>query len=221
MSNSSWPHGLRHTRLPCPSLSPRVGPRSCLLNWGCHPTVSALFSFCLQSFPASGSFPRSQLSGGQNIGASALASVLPKRIQGWFPLGLTGFISLLSRGLSKVFSSTAIWKYQFFGAQPSLWSSSHICTWLLERPEVQSLNHWTAREAPVLYCWLGFPGGSDGKESSCNAGDLGSIPRWGKSPGGGHGNPCRGESCLENPHGQRNLVATGHGVTKSLTQLNN
>ena len=205
MSDSSQPHGLQHMRLPYPSLSPGVSPSSCPLNWGCHPTVSALFSFCLQSFQASGSFPRSQLSGGQNIGASALASFLPKSVQGWFPLGLTGFISLLSRGLSKVFSSTKIWKYHFFSAQLFSRFSCHIRTWLLERPEVQSLNHQTSREAPVLYYWLGFPGGSDGKESACNAGDLGSIPGWGKSPGGGHSNPCHC-SCLENPHGQRNLV---------------
>ena len=89
---------------------------------------------CLQSFPASGSFPVSQLfaSGGQSIGASA--SVLPMNIQDWFPLGLTGLISLLSKGLSSVFSSTTIWKRQFFSAQPSLWSNSHIHTWLLGKP---------------------------------------------------------------------------------------
>ena len=90
--------------------------------------------FCLQSFPASGSFPVSQFfaSGGQSIGVSA--SVLPMNIQGWFPLGLTGLISLLSKGLSRVFSSTIIWKHQFLDAQPSLWYSSHIHTWLLEKP---------------------------------------------------------------------------------------
>ena len=91
----------------------------------CHPTISSSvtpFSSCLQYFPASGSFPMSQLfiSGGQSIGTSASASVLPMNIQGWFPLGLTGLISLLSKGLSRVFSSTTTWKYQFFGAQPSL-----------------------------------------------------------------------------------------------------
>ena len=93
------------------------------------------FSSCPQSFPASGFFPMSQLftTGGQGIGASASASVLPMSIQGWFPLGLTGFIFLQSKGLSGVFSSTTIWKHQFFGTQPSLWSSSHICTLLLEK----------------------------------------------------------------------------------------
>ena len=94
------------------------------------------FSSCLLSFPASGSFPMSQLfiSGGQSIGASASASVLLKNIQGWFPLGLTGLSSLLSKGLSRVFSKTTVWNHQFFGTQPSLWTNSHIHTWLLEKP---------------------------------------------------------------------------------------
>ena len=104
--------------LPCPLVS------SCPLNRWCHLTISsslALF-FCLQFFPASGSFPMSQLfaSSGQRIGASASASVLPMNIQGWFPSGLTGLISLLSKGLSSIFSNTTIWKYQFFGTQLSL-----------------------------------------------------------------------------------------------------
>ena len=95
---------------------------------------SVTLSSCLQSFPASGSFPMSQLfaSGGQSIGAPA--SVLLKSIQGWFPLGFIGWISFLSEGLSRVFSSTTVQKLQFFGALSSLLSSSHICTWLLERP---------------------------------------------------------------------------------------
>ena len=116
------PHGLQHARLPCPSLSPRVCSNSCPLSWWCHPTVSS-FSSCSQSFPASGSSPMSQLfaSGSQSTGASASASVLPVNIQGWFPLGLTGLISLQSKGLSRVFSSTKIWKHQFFGIQLSLW----------------------------------------------------------------------------------------------------
>ena len=97
---------------------------------------AAPFFFCLQSFPASGSFQISQFfaSGGQNIGAPALASVLPMNIQDWFPLGLTGLISLLSKGLSRVFSSATIQKYQFFNAQFSLWSNSYIHTWLLGKP---------------------------------------------------------------------------------------
>ena len=135
LHNSLWPHGLQHTRLPCPSLSPGVCSNSCPLSQWCNPTISssiAPFSSCPQSFPVSGSFPMSWLftSGGQSFGASA--SVLPMNIQGWFPLGLTGLISLQSKGLSGVLSSTTVWKHQFFGAQPSLWSSSHIHTWLLE-----------------------------------------------------------------------------------------
>ena len=98
--------------------------------------IPPCLSFCLQPFPASGYFPMSQLfaSGGQSIGASASAWLLPVNIQGWFPLGLTGLISLLFKGLSKVFSSTRLQKHQFFATQSSLWSDSHIHTWLLEKP---------------------------------------------------------------------------------------
>ena len=132
-------HRLQHVRLPCPSLSPRVCSNSCPLSQWCHPAISSCvvpFSSCLQFSPASGSFPMSQLfaSGGQSIGASASALVLPMNIQGWSSLVLIGLISLLSKGLSRVFSSTTIWKHQFFGAQPSLWSHSHIDTWLLGKP---------------------------------------------------------------------------------------
>ena len=124
-SGSLWPHGLQHTWLPCRSPSPRVCSNSCSLSWWCYLIISsseAPFSFCLQSFPASGSFPMSQLfaSGGQSIGASASTSVLPMNIQGWFPLGLTGLISLQSKGLSRVFSSTTIRKHQFFSTQLSI-----------------------------------------------------------------------------------------------------
>ena len=124
MSVSLQPHGLKHARLPCPSLSLGVCSNSCPLSWWCHPTISssiAPFSSCPQSFPASGSFPMSQLftSGGQSIGASASTSVLPMSIQGWFPLGLTGLISWQSKELSRVFSNTFP-KHQFFGTQPSL-----------------------------------------------------------------------------------------------------
>ena len=140
MSNSLWPHGLQHTRPHWPSPSPKVCPSSCPLHWWCHPAISSsdtLFSFCPQSFPASGNFPMSQLfaQDDQNTGASASASVLPIKIQGWFPLRLTGLISLLSTGLSGVFSSTTVWRHQFFGALPSLRSSSHNHTWLLGRPQ--------------------------------------------------------------------------------------
>ena len=135
VSNCLWPHGLQHARLPCPSLSPRVCSDSHLLSRWYHPTISSSvvpFSSCPQSFAASGSFPMNQLftSGGQRIEAS----VLPMNIHGWFPLGLTDLISLLSKGLSRVFSSTTIQKFQFFSAQPSLWSNSHTHTWLLEKP---------------------------------------------------------------------------------------
>ena len=115
------PHGLQHARLPCPSSIPGACSNACPLSQWCHPTTSSSvvpFS-CLQSFPASGSFPLSQFftSGGQRIGASALASVLLVNIQGWFPLRLTSLISLLTKGLSRVFSSTIIKKNQFFSAQ--------------------------------------------------------------------------------------------------------
>ena len=127
------PHALQHVRLPCPSLSPWVCSNSCLLNQWCHPSISASvthFSSCPQSFPASGSFPLSQLiaSGGQSTGASASASVLPMNIQDWFPLGLTGFI-LQSKGLLRVFSSTTVRKHQFFGASLLYGPPLNICTW--------------------------------------------------------------------------------------------
>ena len=131
MSDSLLPHRLQHTRLPCLPLPPGVCSNSCSLSQWCHSTISSSvshFSSCPQCFPASGSFPISRLftSGGQSIGALASAQVLPISIHGWFPLRLTGLISLLSKGLSKVFSSTTVWKYQFLGALPSLWSPSWI-----------------------------------------------------------------------------------------------
>ena len=139
MSYSLWPNGLQHDRLLCLTLSPGVFPNSCQLNQWCYPTISSSatpLSLCLQSFPASGSLPMRRLfaSGGQSTGASASASALPINIPGWFPLGSTGLVSLLSKGLSRILSSTTIQKHQFFGAQPSSWSNSHICTWLLEKP---------------------------------------------------------------------------------------
>ena len=130
---------MNSSTLPCPSLSPEVCSNSCPLSLWCYLTIissAAPFCFCLQSFPASGYFPMSWLfaSGGQYIGASASASVLPMNIQDWFPLGLIGLISLLSKGLSRVLSSSTVQKHQFFGTQPSLWSTPHIHTWLLEKP---------------------------------------------------------------------------------------
>ena len=133
-----WPHGSQHTRLPCPPLSPRVCSNPCPLNQWCYLTISSsaiCFSFCLQSLPASESFPMISSSHqvAQSTGASASASVLPMSIQGWFPLGLTGLTSVLSTGLSRVFSSTTIWKCQFSCAYLFLWSNSHIHTQLLEK----------------------------------------------------------------------------------------
>ena len=124
VSNSLWPRGLHHTRLSCPSPTARVCSNLCPLSRWWHPTIPSSvvpFSSRLQSFPASGSFPMSRFftSGGQSIGASASASVLPMNIQDWFPLGVTGWISLLSKGLSRVFSNTTVQKHQFFGAQLS------------------------------------------------------------------------------------------------------
>ena len=114
MSDSLWPHELQHTRPPCPSPTPGDHPNPCPLSWWCHPTISSSvvpFSSCPQSFPASGSFQMSQLfaSGGQSIGVSASTSVLTMNTQDWFPLGWTGWISLQSRGLSRVFSNTTLW----------------------------------------------------------------------------------------------------------------
>ena len=134
-----WLLDLQHARLLCPSLSLWVCSDSCPLSQWYHPTILssvAPFSSCPPFLPASGAFPVSQLfkSDGQNIGALASASVLPMNIQGWFPLGLNGLISLQSTWLSRVFSSTSVQKCQFFGAQPSLWSNSHMHTWLLQKP---------------------------------------------------------------------------------------
>ena len=131
LSDSTWLHGLQPARPPSPSTSPRVYSNSCPLSQWCHSTISSSvtpFSSCPQSFLALESFPMSQLfaSGGQSTGASVSASVLPMNIQ--------GLISLQSLGLSRVFSRTTIQKYQFFGTHSSLWSNSHICTWLLEKP---------------------------------------------------------------------------------------
>ena len=139
VSDSLQLHGLQHASLLCPPTSPGVGLNSCPLSRWSYPiilTSAAPFSFCLQFFPISGSFPVSQLfaSGGQSIRALASETVLPMNIQGWFPLELTGWISLWPKGLSRVFSSTTIQKHQFFSTQSSLWSNSHICTWLLEKP---------------------------------------------------------------------------------------
>ena len=137
VTSKSWLYGLQNARLPCLSPTPRTCSNSCPLSGWCHPTISSSvvpFSSCLPSFWESWSFPNSQLfvSGGQSIGASASATIFPMNIQDWLPLGLTGWISLLSKGLSRVFCSTTVQKNWSFGAQPSLWSNSHIHTRLLK-----------------------------------------------------------------------------------------
>ena len=138
MSDSLWPHGLQQARLTFPSPTPRIYSNSCPLSRWCHPTTSSSFipfSSRLQFFPASAYFLMSQFftSGDQSIGVLVSASVIPINIQDWFSLRSTGWISLQFKGLSKVFSKTTLQKHQFFGAQLSLWSNSHIHTWLLEK----------------------------------------------------------------------------------------
>ena len=139
MSDFLRPHELQHARPPCSLPTLGVHSDSRPLSQWCHPAISSSvipFSSCPQSFPASGSFQMSQLfaSGGQSIGVSALISVLPMNTQDWSPLGWTGWISLQSKGLSRVFSNTTVQKHQFFGSQLSLHSNSHIHTWPLEKP---------------------------------------------------------------------------------------
>ena len=134
-----WPHGLQHTRPPCPSPTPRDYSNSRPLSRWYHPTISSSvdpFSSCLTTFSRSRSFQMSQLftSGGQSIGVSPLASVLPMNNQDWSPLGWTGWISMQFKGLSRVFSNTTVQKHQFFSTQLSLYSNSHIHTWILEKP---------------------------------------------------------------------------------------
>ena len=140
MSNSLQPHKSQHTRPPCPSPTPGVHSDSFTQSsqW-CHPAISSSvipFSSCPQSLPASESFPMSQLFawGGQSTRVAALASFLPKTSQGWSPLEWTGWISLQSKGFSRIFSNTTVQKHQFFGAQPSSQSNSHIHTWPQEKP---------------------------------------------------------------------------------------
>ena len=131
----------QHASLPCSSLSPGVWSHPSPLSQWCQPTISSsdtLFSFCPKSFPASGTFPMSWqfTSDDQDTGASVSASVLPMNIQDWFPIVLTCLSALLSKGLSRAFSNTAVQKHQLFGAHPSLWSNSHIHTWLAEKPQL-------------------------------------------------------------------------------------
>ena len=139
VSDSLRPHELHHARPPCPSPTPRLHSNSRPLSWWCHPVISSSvvrFSSCPQSLPASGSFPMSQLFawGGQSIGVSASASVLPVNTKDWSPLGWTGWISLQSKGLSRVFSNTTVQRHQFFGTQLSSQPNSPIHTWPQEKP---------------------------------------------------------------------------------------
>ena len=139
MSYSFRPHESQHVRTPCPSPTPGVHSDSRPSSRWCHPDISSSvvpFSSCPQSLPASQPFPMSQLfsCGGQSTGVSALASFLPKKSQDWYPSEWTSWISLQSKGLSRVFSNTTVQKHQFFSAQPSSQSNSHIYTWPLEKP---------------------------------------------------------------------------------------
>ena len=139
VSDSLRPHETQHARPPCPSPTPGVHSDSHPSRQWCHPAISSWvvpFSSCPQSLPASESFPMSQLFtwGGQSTGPSALASVLPKKSHSWSPSEWTGWISLQSKGLSRVFSNITVQKHQFFSSQPSSQSNSHIHTWLLEKP---------------------------------------------------------------------------------------
>ena len=139
VSDSLRPHESQHARPHCPSPAPGVHSDLCPSSQWCHPAISSSivpYSSCSQSLPASESFPMSQLfaGGGQSTGVSALASFLPKNTQDWSPLGWTGWISLQSKGLSGVFSNTTVEKHQFFGAQLSSQSNSHIHTWKPEKP---------------------------------------------------------------------------------------
>ena len=159
MSNSLWPHGLQHARLPCPSPTPEACSNSCSSSQWCHPTISSSvvpFSSCPQSFPASGSFPMSQFfaSGGQRNGVSASASVFPMSIQDWFSLGLTGLISLQSKGLSRLFSNTTVQKHQFFSTQLFfIVELSHPYT---TTGKTIALTRWTfvSKVMPVLFNML-------------------------------------------------------------------
>ena len=160
MSNSLQPNGLQYARLTCPSPTPRACSNSCPLSRWCYPTISSSvvpFSSCLQYFPASGSFPMSQFftSGGQKVLELQLQhQSFQLNIQDLFPLGWTGWISLQSKGLSRVFSNTTVQKHQFFSAQFSLCSTSHIHTWLLERTIALTRQTFVGKVMSLLFNML-------------------------------------------------------------------
>ena len=163
ISDSLQPHESQHTRPPYPSATPRVYSNWCPLSWWCHPAISSsvvLFSSCPQSLPALGAFPMSHFFtwGGQSIGVSASVSVLPMNTQDWSPLGRTGWISLQSKGLSRVFSNTTVQKHQFFGTQFSPQSNSHIHTWSQEKPQPWLDGPLLAKQCLCFWiCYLGWP----------------------------------------------------------------
>ena len=190
MSDSLWPHGLQHSRLLCPPLSPGVCSNSCPLSLWCYLTILCFvspFSFCLQSFPATRSFQwvGSSHQVVKSIGDSASAIVLPMNIQGWFPLGLTGLNSLQLKRLSRVFPSTTIWKHHFFGTQPSSRSNCHIHTWLLEKPAlwITALS-WQRGFCNSMKLWaMPCRATQDGQVRVKSSDKMWSI-------GGGNGNSC-------------------------------
>ena len=188
----------RTAMLPRPSPSTRACSNSYPFSQWCYPTTSSSavpFCSCLQPFSASGSFPMSLLfaSGDQSIGASA--SVLPMNIQDWFPLVLSGFISLQSKGLSRVFPSTTVQNHQFFSTEPSLWSNSHIHTWLLEKNIALTIRTFVSKVMSLLF---------------------NTLPRF--VSGEGNGNPLQ-YSCLENPRDGGAWWAGVYGVPQSWTRL--
>ena len=228
MFNSWRPHGLQHARLPCPSLSLRVCADICPLSQWCHPSTSSSatpLSSCPQSFPASRSFPMSPFlaSGGQRIGASASASILPMNIQDWFPLGWTGLISLQSKGLSRVFSNTS--------SKASILQHSAFLVVQFSHPHMIGKNHsfdsmtFVSKVMSLLFNMLSFgafPGGASGKEPACQCrrhkrcgfnpwvGKIHWRRKWQPTPAF-----LPGES-----HGQRSLTGYRvHEVTKSWTWL--
>ena len=205
MSYSLWPHGLQHSTHPCPSLSSRACSNSCSLSWWYHPTIStsaALFSSCLQSLPASGSFSISRLllSGGQSIRASV--SIFTVNIQGWFPLGLTGLISLLSKGISRVSSSTTVQKHQFTGF--IMWKRQ----W---HPTPVLLPGKSHRWRSLVGCSPWDRQESDTTERLYFHFSLSCI-------GEGNGNPLQCP-CLENPRDRGAWWADVSGVAQSRTWL--